>query len=94
MLSFFFCNGKAEFWYICFAEKSLAFYFFFCSQNVVKKVILRNDKKMRNKKTALQSGFYGGDGWTRTSDPLRVKQVLSQLSYASKWINEPEKAKR
>lgn len=26
----------------------------------------------------------GGDGWTRTSDPLRVKQVLSQLSYASK----------
>ena len=29
----------------------------------------------------------GGDSWTRTSDPLRVKQVLSQLSYASiLWI--------
>lgn len=27
--------------------------------------------------------FYGGDSWARTSDPLRVEQVLYQLSYAS-----------
>ena len=38
-------------------------------------------KKNGAKRTLLR---YGGDGWTRTSDPLRVKQVLSQLSYASR----------
>ena len=41
-------------------------------------------RKKNNKKPLYRAVFYGGDGWTRTSDPLRVKQVLSQLSYASR----------
>ena len=29
----------------------------------------------------------GGDKETRTLDPLRARQVLSQLSYTTTWIN-------
>ena len=29
----------------------------------------------------------GGHNWARTSDPLLVRQVLSQLSYATKLIS-------
>ena len=40
----------------------------------------------RKRKAFLLEGFYGGDKETRTLDPLRAKQVLSQLSYTPLWV--------
>ena len=41
-------------------------------------------KKKKPLKTNVFKGF-GGDDRTRICDPLRVKQVLYRLSYASVW---------
>ena len=38
---------------------------------------------IKNLKTIGFEVFYGGDDRTRICDPLRVKQVLYRLSYAS-----------
>ena len=39
--------------------------------------------KIKAKRTSLRMSFSGGDDRTRICDPLRVKQVLYRLSYAS-----------
>ena len=39
----------------------------------------------KNLKRIYASGFFGGNNRARTYDPLLVRQMLSQLSYASIW---------
>ena len=44
----------------------------------------------------MEEGFglsrYGGNNWARTNDPLLVRQMLSQLSYAPKLPRQPLQA--
>jgi hypothetical protein len=49
--------------------------------NTPKYFVINNKKKKRYEYLF----FYGGHNWARTSDPLLVRQVLSQLSYAPLW---------
>lgn len=49
---------------------------------VIKRVLLTGKRKCRSPE-GFGSGKRNGDNRTRTCDPLRVMQVLSQLSYAS-----------
>ena len=47
---------------------------------------LQNNVRFGNKKTPLlRCVFVGGNNRARTCDPLLVRQMLSQLSYAPKW---------
>ena len=48
-------------------------------------LIVLNDEKSKNKKRHHYDVLIGGDNETRTHDPLRARQVLSQLSYTPKW---------
>ncbi len=41
----------------------------------------------------IKEGANGGDDWIRTSDPLRAKQVLSQLSYTPYHFSDFGRAK-
>ena len=46
--------------------------------------------------SSMEEGFgffrYGGNNWARTNDPLLVRQMLSQLSYAPKLPRQPLQA--
>ena len=42
---------------------------------------------IQKKGITFSNSFYGGDKEIRTLDPLRARQVLSQLSYTPKMVD-------
>ena len=67
-----------------FSQKKPPFLFSLFSKNLSEKIeeIIVQSKKIR-RKTSTDFFTYGGGKGTRTHDPLRVEQMLYQLSYAS-----------
>ena len=43
-------------------------------------------------RTVFSATAIGGNNWARTNDPLLVRQMLSQLSYAPKLPRQPPEA--